>query len=66
MMSPLKGSSLLGGARGYGRFRELLPPRPFAHGFQIELEFPGNLPQAQPLFREQEPDLAIGGIIDHG
>ena len=65
MISPLNGSSLL--ARlGIGGPFETLPPSPFAHGVETQFEFAGNLPQAQLLFGEQVPNLAIGLIVDHG
>ena len=53
------------GALGYGGWLKTLPPGPLAHRVQTQFEFAGNLPQAQLLFGEQMPNLAIGLIINH-
>jgi hypothetical protein len=53
------------GALGYGGRFKTLPPGPLARGVQTQFEFTGNLPQAQLLFGEQAPNLAIGLTIDH-
>ena len=53
------------GALGYGGRFKTLPHGPLAHGVQTQFEFAGNLPQAQLLFGEQIPNLAIGLIINH-
>src|ERR1017187_7486400 len=53
------------GALGYGGWFKTLPPGPLAHRVQTQFEFAGNLPQAQLLFGEQLPNLAIGLIINH-
>src|SRR5271155_1523275 len=47
------------GALGNGGGFKTLPPGPFAHRIQTQFELAGNLPQAQLLFGEQMPNLAI-------
>jgi len=54
------------GALGQRGSLKALPPGPLAHGVQTQFELAGNLPQAQLLFGEQVPNLAIGLIVDHG